>query len=236
MFVVDKSEIVALENGLKRLKGKRYEDRKSLIYKLKAMSDSIDDIGVDFLIYDDRVMYCIERKTITDLISSVVSGRLWMQLQRLKEMENDFDGKFVPVLIIEGGDYILKRIMKDRYDRDWLLGVEVGEINLGVYVIRTNSLSETVKVLEKYKESVDGKRRNTVVFKRTRILNSEENEVYAVLCGVNGIGGVKARKLLSRFKTVKNVFNADKDELIEILGKKVGTHFYDIINKEIDVE
>jgi ERCC4-type nuclease len=233
MFIIDKSEIIPLENGLSRLKGKRYDDRKKLIDELKSISDSIDDIGVDYLIYDDEVMYCIERKTVGDLINSITSGRLWMQLQRLKEMENDFNGKFVPILIIEGSEFVMKKIMKGKYGRDWLLGVIIGVINLGVYVIKTKSFGETIKILNKYKNNVDGNKVNKVVFKRAKILNSDDNEIYAILCGINGIGAVKAKKLLDKFGTVRNIFNADKDELIDILGKKVGEHFYDVINKKM---
>lgn len=233
MFVIDKSEIIALENGLKRLKGKKYEDRKKLIDELKSLSDGIEDIGVDYLVYDDSVMYCIERKTISDLISSITSGRLWMQLQRLKEMESDFSGKFVPILIIEGNEFMMKKILKGKYKREWMLGVIVGVINLGIYVIRTETFSETIKVLSKYKDNVDGSKTKKVVFKRAKVLNNEDNEVYAVLCGINGVGAVKAKKLLDKFGTVRNIFNAEREELIDVLGKKVGEHFYDVANRKI---
>ena len=41
-----------------------------------------------------------------------------------------------------------------------------------------------------------------------------------IIEGFPGIGPTTARKLIEKFKTIKNIINASKEELEEILGKK----------------
>jgi Fanconi anemia group M protein len=49
-----------------------------------------------------------------------------------------------------------------------------------------------------------------------------------------GIGPVSAKKLLTHFKTVKNVVNASKKELKEVegIGEKTATNIIDVTNRE----
>ena len=52
-----------------------------------------------------------------------------------------------------------------------------------------------------------------------RNLNKKERLQF-ILEGFPGIGPKTAKKLLKKFKTLKNIFNAEIDELRGIIGKK----------------
>jgi len=125
----------------------------------------------------------------------------------------------------------MKKIMKKRFSLEWLMGVILGVISSGVFVVRTQSFGETIKVLEKLNERVSKKRVKKVTYKRAKESNDIDDERVAMLCGVNGIGSVKALKLLEEFGSVRDIVNAEKSDLVKILGNKVGSHFYEVVNK-----
>ena len=51
-----------------------------------------------------------------------------------------------------------------------------------------------------------------------------------IIEGFPGIGPMNAKKLLERFKTIKEIVNASEEELKEILGKK--SEVFKIVDEE----
>ena len=182
-------------------------------------------IGVEFreLKVADYIVkdVAIERKTISDFISSMINHRLIKQLEELQQYENK-------LLIIEGIEE--HEIYNDDNEgvhansiRGFLLSILLKH---KVPIIFTKNYQDTAKfisVLARRKE----KEMPLNVAKKS--LNKKERLQF-ILEGFPGIGPKTARKLLEKFKTVKNIVNASIEELEKIIGKKA--EVFKLINEE----
>jgi Fanconi anemia group M protein len=163
----------------------------------------------DYIVKD----VAIERKTVSDFISSMINRRLIRQLEELQQYENR-------LLIIEGIEE--QEIYNDDSGgihansiRGFLLSILLKH---KVPIIFTKDYRDTAKfisVLAKRKE----KEMPLNVSKKS--LNKKERLQF-ILESFPGIGPKTARKLLEKFKTIKNMANASIEELTEVIGKKAG--------------
>ncbi len=161
----------------------------------------------DFLINNTA----IERKTVSDFLSSMVSKRLSEQLLNLQQ----YDSR---LLLIEGIDeqeiYGEERDMNPNAVRGFLLDIL---LKYQVPIITSKNYEDTAKFLivlakkqDKNSESIRAKRRTMSV----------EEQKQFILEGFPGIGGKIAKKLLKEYGSIKRIINADKDELNHSIGKK----------------
>ena len=155
----------------------------------------------------------IERKTVNDFISSIKNKRLINQLEELQQYKNK-------LLIIEGLDE--QELYTDSEDRIGMHPNAVRGFLLSVLlkykvpIIFTKNYEDTAKfilILSKKKE----KEMPLNVTKKN--LNKKERKQF-ILEGFPGIGPKTAKKLLKKFKTIKNIFNSSQEELKEAIGKK----------------
>ena len=164
----------------------------------------------------------VERKTVSDFVSSMINKRLLKQLEELGQYKEK-------LLIVEGIDE--QELYTDSKDwtgmhpnsiRGFLLSIL---LKYKVPIIFTKDYLDTARFL-----SVLAKRKpkelSLNVSKKS--LNKKERLQF-ILEGFPGIGPKTAKKLLKKFKTIKNIINASEEELKEILGKKT-----EIINKIIN--
>jgi len=153
----------------------------------------------------------IERKTISDLKSSVIDKRIISQLLELKQYERKF-------LLVEG---ILKEDlynsgMHENAFRGFLLSVA---LDFEVPIIFTYDEKDTAKyisVLARKKE------KGLQGIRASKILLSKEEQIQFILEGFPNVGAVKAKKLIEKFGSLFNIFNASVEELAEVLGKRAG--------------
>jgi len=155
----------------------------------------------------------IERKTVSDFVNSIINKRIIRQLQELQQYDNK-------LLIIEGideqelySDNAENKMIHANAIRGFLLSVTLKH---KIPVILTKNYEDTAKYLavlanKKEKES------SLNVTKKS--LNKKERLQF-VLEGFPGIGPKTAKKLLEKFKTLKNITNASIEELTEVIGKK----------------
>ena len=155
----------------------------------------------------------VERKTISDFVSSMINKRLLNQLEELGQYSKR-------LLIIEGIDE--QELYTD--SKDWT-GMHPNSIRgflisillkYKVPIIFTKDYLDTAKFL-----SVLAKRKPKELSLNVnkKSLNKKERLQF-ILEGFPGIGPKTAKKLLKKFKTLKNIINASEEELREILGKK----------------
>lgn len=163
----------------------------------------------DYLVND----VAIERKTVSDFISSMINRRLLNQLEELQQYENK-------LLIVEGINE------QDLYtDSEEKIGVHPNSVRgflisillkHKVPIIYTKDASDTAKFI-----SVLAKRKpkelSLNVSKKS--LNKKERLQF-ILEGFPGIGPKSAKRLLEKFKTIKNIMNASEEELKKVVGKK----------------
>lgn len=162
----------------------------------------------DYLIND----IAIERKTVSDFISSMINKRLLKQLEELKQYKNR-------LLIIEGIDE------QELYNDDNHLGINANAIRgflisilikHKIPIIFTKNYEDSAKfilVISKRKP------RELSLNVSKKSLDKKERLQF-ILEGFPGIGPKTARKLLEKFKTIKNIANASEQELKEVIGKK----------------
>ena len=164
----------------------------------------------DYLVND----IAIERKTILDFISSMKNKRLINQLEELGQYKNR-------LLIIEGIDE------QELYtDSDEITGMHPNAIRgflLSILlkyktpIIFSKNYEDTAKfisILSKKKE----KEPSLNVTKKT--LDKKESKQF-IIESLPGIGPKNAKKLLNKFKTIKNIFNSSQEELKDVaLGKQ----------------
>jgi ERCC4-type nuclease len=151
----------------------------------------------------------IERKTISDFISSMISKRLVEQLRQMKQYSNQ-------LLIVEGN---LSSVFSQETNlhpnsiRGFILSILT---NYQIPIIFTEDYEETTRYLIILaKQQLKQK---TEISLHSRIPKTIKEQKQYVLESFQNIGPIKAKKLLEKFKSLENVFNANEKDLKEILG------------------
>ena len=189
-----------------------YREKNSLVFS------SLKSLGIDVEIENLKVGdylvngVVIERKTVSDFISSMLNKRLLRQLEDLKQHKN-------PLLILEGIDE------RELYNDDPESGISSNAIRgflLSIVlkhkipIIFTKNYEDTAKfisVIARKKE----KEMSLNVSKKS--LNKKE-QIQFILEGFPGIGPATSKKLLKEFKTLKSIINTPIEDLKKIIGKK----------------
>jgi len=216
----------------KRIKTKEKIKQKILVdYREKnsLVSSELIKLGLEVefkeLKVGDYILknIAIERKTVNDFISSIKNKRLVKQLEELQQYKEK-------LLIVEGIDEQElytdsdNRIgMHPNAVRGFLLSVL---LKYKVPMIFTKDYEDTAKFIyilskkENKEESLNITKKN---------LNKKERMQF-ILESFQNIGPKTAKKLLKKFKTLKNIMNASEEELKEIIGKK--TESFKIISEK----
>lgn len=163
----------------------------------------------DYLIND----VAIERKTVSDFISSMKNKRLSKQLEELQQYKRR-------MLIVEGideqelyTDSSEKIGMHPNAIRGFLLSIL---LKYKVPIIFTKNQEDTAKfiyVLAKKKE-----RESSLNVSKKNLTKKERKQF--IVESFEGIGPKTAKRLLKKFKTVRGIINASEEELRKEIGKK----------------
>ncbi len=201
---------------------------------LKGVADKVQDLIIDYWIIGNRCHYVVERKTFSDLVSSLlgraetkVRERIFEQLERLKEFKEKLESqgkKVCPILIIEGE-------LDGRITLEQWFGIQAKVAEMEIGLIRTESINETMiclKTLEKRagKDLVDLPK-----IPISKSLRDLKTEALHVLMAISGIGEKKAIKLLERFGSLKNVFNSSESDLKRVVGEKLAKHMKELFEQ-----
>jgi Fanconi anemia group M protein len=204
----------------KNIKIKEQEKKEKIIvdYREKnclVASELIKEgFGVEFkeLKIGDYVVkgVAIERKTVSDFISSMLNRRLIKQLEELQQFKKR-------ILIIEGIEeqelYPEGKGINPNAVRGFLLSIV---LRYNVPIIFSKDYKDTAKfisVLARKKEN------ETPLNAKKKTLNKKEQK-QLILEGFPGVGPKISKKLLKEFKSIKNIINASEEDLQKILGKK----------------
>jgi len=163
--------------------------------------------------------FAIERKTFSDFISSTLNKRLLMQLTELKKYP-------CPILVIEGFHY---NYHDSKIHENAIRGMLLSAIlDFQIPVIFTENEEDTSRFLISLAKKQEKNRKEFSLRPAKSFKNLQEQKQF-ILEGFPGIGPKTAKKLLERFKTIKNILLADEDDLKKILGKK-----YEIFRQLLD--
>lgn len=157
---------------------------------------------------DGRFLF--ERKTLLDLASSIISGRLFDQAQRLAEKRD-----IAPILILEG---TAKNLSESNMRWESIQGALVTiSVFFGIPILRTRNFEETAKtflyVVQQSRAFVSG----GLLRSRYRPKGRQALRRY-VLQSLPGVGPKRAEDLLNYFGSIESVINADMDDLTAIPG------------------
>lgn len=158
----------------------------------------------DYLIND----IAIERKTVSDFISSMLNKRLIRQLQELKQYPKQ-------ILIIEGIEE--QELYNDKAEkgihanaiRGMLLSII---LEFKIPIIFTKNYQDTVNFLIVLKKRQERKPKEFSLQATKKARNMAEQQQF-ILEGFPGIGPSTAKKLLRHFKTIKKIINATDKQL-----------------------
>jgi len=163
------------------------------------------DVG-DYLISDN---VCIERKSSSDFVSSIIDGRIFNQAEEMKR-------NFKKAIIIVEGDNNEGRITENAYKG----AIASLIINYDVVVINVESEKETARMIYflAKKEQEDFARYIAIKGKKKPKDIKEMQQFF--LSSLPGVSSVISRRMLERFGSIKNLVNASEKEIEGIKGLK----------------
>jgi ERCC4-type nuclease len=167
----------------------------------------------------DRV--CIERKTVRDFESSLISSRLFEQAERLKQHYES------PIIIIEGG------ADEFRLSRNVIMGAMAHlYIDLGIQVMLSNDADDTARTIALLaRHEQHPKKREPSMKGSARAYTLMQYQEY-VVGNLPGVGFKTAQALLRKFGSIRSIANAGVKELMEVdnIGKKKADRIYKTMN------
>ena len=157
----------------------------------------------------------VERKTVSDFIGSMINKHLSNQLEELQQYKKK-------LLVIEGideqelySDSEGRIGMHPNAIRGFLLSIL---LKYNVPIIYTKNSNDTAKFLSVLAKKTE-KESSLNVSKKSL---TKKERMQFILESFRGIGPKTAKKLLKKFKTIKNIINLSKEELEKEIGKKSG--------------
>ena len=173
------------------------------------------EIG-DYLL-SERVV--IERKSFGDFASSIKDLRLFKQAKELTKFEK-------PILLIEGFEYM------GNLSESSLLGALsslILDYNISTIWTKNKRESANFIFLTAKREQFKNKR-NEVIRVRKKPLSLEEEQKYLV-AGLPYVNSVLAERLLKKFGSPIRIFNAKKEELMEVekIGEKKANKILEVL-------
>jgi DNA excision repair protein ERCC-4 len=183
--------------------------------KKSGIPDLLKGIGInleiktlpvgDYIVAPETV---VERKTISDLISSIFDGRLFDQCNRLKEHY-----KF-PILIIEGDIDEIEELTENPFV--FYGAISSIAIDFKIPVIPTPNASHTSKLLISMCSRKDAAKGPFI--KKIRKSNDLQKQQLSMLCSLPGVGEKTAIRMLEKFGTPLRVLSSSITELSKVSG------------------
>lgn len=157
----------------------------------------------------------IERKTVPDFSMSLTGGRLFRQAAEM--------GRFPyhRLLILEGRRYGAAGVT-----REAMLGAILSlNLQFGLPVVQTADASETASVMIGAVKHIRIDLDRSVFYRRSSgsRIQREKTTPVDLLCGIPNIGRRRAGILMKHFGTVRNLFNAEPEQIRHCPGIGDGT-------------
>jgi Fanconi anemia group M protein len=185
-----------------------------------------EQLPVGDYILSDRI--AVERKQAADFLNSLITHRLFGQVQRLSAAFPR------PLLIIEG-DGLFDRQVHERAIYGAFSAIMV---DYGFSIFTSTDAQETAHILY----SIAGREQNHKAkdppLRGSRPLRSVQEQQRYLVEGLPFVSAVSARRLLEYFGSVRRIINATHAELCEIegIGKKKAQAIREIIDLRWDDE
>ena len=190
---------------------------------------SCKQLKVGDYIASDKV--CIERKTISDFLGSIMNQRLFRQLD---ELSSNFES---PVLIIEGNPELLWHgsSMHPNAIRGALASITV---DYRVPIIWTRHSRETAAQVYWIARREQNKKHNGVSIRGEKRPANLPGQQEFVVAGLPSVNSTLSRRLLEHFGSVKKIFNAKPERLMKVdkIGEKKACQIFELLNSRYERE
>ncbi len=152
----------------------------------------------------------IERKTFSDFIASMLSKRLIIQLENMKQYEKK-------LLILEGKDF--ERLEKTKLHPNAIRGMILSiSLDHKTPVVYTQSSEETASYL--YLLAKREIRPIQEINLHAKKGKTKKEKIEYIVESVSNIGPKNAEKLLKKFGSIRKIINAPLNEIEKEIGKK----------------
>ena len=154
----------------------------------------------------------IEKKTINDFLNSIIDKRL---INQIIELKKNFD---IPLLIIEGTENIYElRNFHPNSIRGMLASIA---IDFQTPILHTRNHRDTANLLAIIAKRLEKPRSLPSLLKKRKPLTLKQQQEF-IIETLPGVGPLISKNLLKKFSTIKNIVNADKEDLtkVEKIGK-----------------
>jgi ERCC4-related helicase len=186
-----------------------------------------ETLEVGDFVLSDRVV--VERKSVEDFASSIIDGRLFNQAANLR------DSYAKPIIVVEGGALT----GSGRVRPEAMMGAYASIlIDYGIPVIWTHEPAETAHLL-----FAIARREQIQETRSPRIMSAKkpttvERQQEFIISSLPNIDSSRAKRLLSHFHTVENVFTASKEELMAVsgIGEKISEEIKRVLTSKYNTE
>lgn len=148
--------------------------------------------------------HIIERKTLNDLQSSIINKRIFSQLIDLQQTNS--------ILIIEKGNN--SQIIHPNALKGFLLSLSTDYKVPFIFSEDEKDTALFISILARKQKDKE------ISLRQSRSQLTETQQKQFILEGFPNIGPISAKKLIKEFKSLKNIFNSNEQDLEKILGKK----------------
>jgi len=159
----------------------------------------------DYIVAPETI---VERKTVSDLVSSIFDGRPFDQCHRLKEHYQ------FPILIIEGDIDEIEELTENPLV--FYGAISSIAIDFKIPVIPTPNATHTSKLLISMCSRKDASKGPFI--KKIRKSNDLQKQQLSMLCSLPGVGEKTAIRMLEKFGTPLRVLSSSITELSKVSG------------------
>ncbi|MDD1672151.1 MAG: DEAD/DEAH box helicase [Methanomicrobiales archaeon] len=167
----------------------------------------------------DRIL--VERKTTVDFMNTLVDRNLFGQLTMLAAAAPR------PVMIIEGGDLFTIRDIHPNAVRGTLAAIAV---DMGIPVLFTKDAGETAHMLLVLARRAADQPQEGKLHPHKSYRSLKEQQEY-LIASLPGVGLKHARLLLEHFGTIRDLINAEREDLVSIhgIGEKTAEGIWELL-------
>lgn len=180
---------------------------KEIIENLKKLGATVNEMNLkvgDFVCSSDGIV--IERKTHSDFVSSIIDGRIFQQLEHLKENYEK------PIVIVEG--------LSSREIDENALKATIASImtKFNVSFVNTRNTLDTARMVYWLAKKEQEDTKKSLGFKQGKKPKEMKKLQEFILSSIPGISTVLSRRLLENFGSIEQVINAQEMELTKVKG------------------
>ncbi|NJE60202.1 DEAD/DEAH box helicase [Thermococcus sp. 21S7] len=184
------------------------ELRSGVPKHLKELGAEIEVRTLDVADYVVSEEVGIERKSANDFIGSIIDGRLFDQVERLKRAYPK------PVIIIEGELYGIRNVHPNAI-RGAIAAVT---LDWGVPILFSSGTEETAQFIYLLAKREQEERKKEVRLRSEKKALTLAERQRLIVEGLPYVSSTLAKRLLRHFENVERVFTATEEELREVEG------------------